>query len=122
MSNKTKSILQWTLAGLIGMIFLGSAINKFIGSEETVQMAAGIGLTLSTLKILGAVELISIILFLIPRTGILGTMLLTAYMGGAIFAHLGNGHPILSAVIIQALLWIAAVVRFPALTQTLKGV
>ena len=53
-------------------------------SEEGAKMAATFGLNASTMQMIGIVELISIILFLIPRTGILGTLLLAAYMGGAV--------------------------------------
>ena len=90
-------------------------------SEESAKMAATFGLNASTMQMIGIVELISIILFLIPRTGILGTLLLAAYMGGAIATHLEHGQSIVAPCVIQAFVWIVAVFRFPELRSRLMG-
>ena len=71
MSSKTKQIISWVLAGLVGALFLFSASGKLIPSEEGTKMAATFGLDASTMQMIGVVELISIVLFLIPRTGVL---------------------------------------------------
>lgn len=119
MTTKTKNIINWSLAALVGFIFIGSAISKFFGAEETVQMASGIGLSLDTFKVIGLVELVSVFLFLFPRTGVFGTLLLSAYMGGAIATHLTHGQSIIAPAIIQALLWVVALLRFPELKNRL---
>jgi hypothetical protein len=119
MTTKTKNIINWSLAGLVGFIFIGSAISKFMGSAETIQMAASIGLSAETFKIVGVVELLSVLLFLIPRTGIIGTLLLAAYMGGAIATHLTHGQSIIAPAVIEAIIWIVAAIRFPELKQRL---
>jgi DoxX-like family len=121
MSPKTRNIINWVLAGLVGFIFLGSAYGKFTGGEEGAKMAETFGLTGDIMKNIGAVELLAIILFLIPRTGILGTLLLVAYMGGAIATHLEHGQSIAAPAGIAAFVWIVAVVRFPELTQRILG-
>lgn len=84
-------------------------------------MATGFGLDASTFKMLGIVELISLILFVIPRTGVLGTLLLAAYMGGAIATHLEHGESIMAPCIITAFIWIVAVFRFPELRSRIMG-
>lgn len=119
MTQKNKNIINWILAGVVGLIFTGSGIGKLSGGEEAAQMAGSIGLTLADLKILGAVELISAVLFIIPRTGVLGTLLLAAYMGGAMATHLEHGLPVWAPAIIQAIIWIVAVIRFPELRSRL---
>lgn len=119
MTDKTKKIINWSLAGVVAFIFIGSAMSKFFAGSEDIRMAQGIGLTPAHLKIIGAIELISIILFIIPRTGILGTLLLAAYMGGGIATHLTHGQSIIAPVLIQAFVWIVAVVRFPELRSRL---
>ena len=121
MSPKTKQIISWVLAGLVGALFLFSASGKLMGSEEGAKMAATFGLDVSTLQMIGVVELISITLFIIPRTGVLGTLLLAAYMGGAIATHLEHGQSIVAPCIIQAFVWIVAVFRFPELRSRLMG-
>jgi len=122
MSSKTKNIINWVLAGLVGFVFIGSAIGKLTGGEEAIKMASGIGLNATSLKLVGVVELVSVVLFIIPRTGILGTLLLAAYMGGAIATHLEHNDSIVTAAAIQAILWIVAVIRFEELRFRLLGI
>lgn len=115
MTTKTKNIINWSLAGLVGFIFIGSAMSKFFANEETIKMAKGIGLRIETFKILGTVELISALLFLFPRTGIIDTLLLMAYMGGAIATHLTHGQSVMTPAIIKSIMRIVAVIRFSEL-------
>lgn len=121
MSDKTKNIISWVLAGLVAFIFVGSAISKFTANEEALKMAATFGLDASANFNLGVIEIACVILFAIPRTGILGTLLLAAYMGGAIATHLEHGLPVIAPCAIQAFLWIAAFVRFPELSKRILG-
>jgi len=117
MTTKTKNIIKWSMTGVVGFIFIGSAISKLTGGADALEMAQNIGLDAATFKVIGVIELLSVVLFTIPRTGILGTLLLAAYMGGAIATHLENGLPIMAPAAIQAFIWIVALVRFPELTQ-----
>ncbi len=121
MSPKTKQIISWVLAGVVGALFLFSASGKLMPSEEGAKMAATFGLDAAKMQMIGVVELISIILFLIPRTGVLGTLLLAAYMGGAIATHLEHGESIVAPCVIQAFIWIVAAFRFPELRSRLMG-
>jgi hypothetical protein len=115
----TKKIIYWVLTGLVAFIFIGSAIGKFTANAEALKMGASIGINPQTFTILGVIEIVSVLLFIIPRTGILGTLLLAAYMGGAIATHLEHGLPFLTQCIIQAFIWIVAVYRFPELRSRL---
>jgi DoxX-like family len=121
MSQKAIKIIGWVLTGILAFIFLGSSYSKLIGSDETIKSAAQWGLTASSLRIMGTIELLSIILFAIPRTGLLGTLLLVAYMGGAIAIHLTHALSVMAPCAIASLLWITATVRFPELRQRLFG-
>lgn len=119
MTTKTKNIINWSLAGIVGFIFISSAMSKFFGGEETIQMAKGIGLSEETFKVLGLVEMISVLLFLFPQTGIIGTLLLAAYMGGAMATHVTHGQSLIAPAFIEAIIWIVAVIRFPELKHRL---
>ncbi len=121
MSSKTKNIVGWVLGGLVTALFLFSGAGKFMAGEEGAKMAEGMGLTLSTLKTLGVVEIIAAFLFLYPRTGILGTLLLAAYMGGVIATHLEHGMDITAPCVIQAIIWCTAVFRFPELRSRIMS-
>lgn len=119
MSAKTRNVINWVLAALIAFIFTGSAISKLTADTEGLAQAAKFGLTKNTYTILGIIELLSVVLFLYPRTGIAGTLLLVAYMGGAISTHVEFAQPLTAPVLIAAFLWITAAVRFPELSKRL---
>jgi uncharacterized membrane protein YphA (DoxX/SURF4 family) len=117
MNTKTKKIIPWVLSFLLGILFFYSSFNKLTGDPETLKIGLTFGLDSATFKIIGAVELISIILFLIPRTGVLGALLLAAHMGGAIASHLEHGESIISAAFVQSFIWVTAILRFPELKE-----
>jgi hypothetical protein len=119
MSSKTTSIIQWVLAGLVAFIFIGSAFSKLTANAEALAEVAKFGLTPNTYQWLGIIELISVALFLYPRTGILGSLLLIAYMGGAISTHVEFAQPLMAPIAISAFVWVVAVIRFPELSKRL---
>jgi hypothetical protein len=117
---KILPVIRMGLTGIVSLLFIASAMSKFFGGEDTIAMAKGIGLSIEAFRMLGLVELISVILFLIPRTGMIGTMLLAAYMGGAMATHLTHGQALWGPMIIEGLVWIAAVFRFPELMARIR--
>jgi hypothetical protein len=121
MKPKTKKTIDWILTGLISLIFIGSACMKFLGSDEALDSASKLGITPSIFFAIGIIEIISIVLFIIPRTGIIGSLLLIAYMGGAIATHLEHGESIVAPCVISAFVWIVAFIRFHELSQKISG-
>lgn len=119
MSDKLNKIIYWVLTSLVAFVFVGSAFGKLTADMDALKIAVGFGLNAENYTILGVIEIISIILFIIPRTGVLGTLLLAAYMGGAIATHLEHGQSIVAPCVIQTFLWIVAVYRFPELKSRL---
>lgn len=119
MTTKTKNIIGWVLSGVIGLMLCASASDKILGSEHAVQMAASFGLPAKSYAILGTIEILSVLLFLYPRTGILGLLLVSSYFGGAIATHLQHQQNIVFPIAIEAFVWIAAIIRFPELTSRL---
>jgi hypothetical protein len=119
MSQKTIKITGWVLTIILGFLFAMSAIMKLTLSPETASQAVEIGITPGTYRMIGIIEIVSLVLFVVPRTGVLGTLLLIAYMGGAIVTHLEHQQPVIMAVSIQILLWITAIIRFPELRRRL---
>jgi hypothetical protein len=116
---KTNKTVAWVLTGLISLAFLGSAIGKLMANAEALKMAEQFGIDASTYLYIGIIELICLILFIIPRTGILGTLLLSAYMGGAIATHLEHGQSVIAPCVVQTVLFLVAFYRFPELRKTL---
>jgi len=118
-TQKTTKITGWVLTIILALLYAMSAFLKLTQNETAVAQAASIGIDAATYQFIGMIEIASLILFLIPRTAILGTLLLIAYMGGAIATHLQHQQPIAMAVIVQIVVWITAFIRFPELTQRL---
>ncbi|MCP9757191.1 DoxX family protein [Lacihabitans sp. CCS-44] len=116
MNNKTKNIIGWVLAGLLSFVFVGSGIMKIMGGNA--EMAKGLGGETNMLA-LGILELVMVILFLIPKTGVVGALLMIAYIGGAMAVHLTTGQSIIFLVVIQIVIWLISAFRFPELTQRL---
>jgi len=122
MKTKTKNIIGWVLSGVLGLMLIASAFDKIISSPHAIDMATSFGISPQQYMFLGIIEVASVILFLYPRTGILGLLLLSSYLGGAIATHLQHHQDIIFPAAFEVLLWIAAVVRFPELMQRIRRV
>jgi hypothetical protein len=118
-----KKIITLSLTGLIGLLFIASALGKFITAENSEQaiQSAKMGISFDTIKYIATIEIMAAVLFLIPRTGILGFSLLTAYLGGAIATHLTHGISVVAPCVFMALLWIVGMIRFNEIGQRLLG-
>lgn len=121
MTQKTIKITAWSLTVVVGLLLALSASLKIIQSQEALTHAAALGIDSQTYFILGIIEIASLILFIIPRTAILGTLLLIAYMGGAIATHLVHQQAVIVPAAVQILIWITAAVRFPELSHRISA-
>jgi hypothetical protein len=121
MNKQTTQYIGWALSAGVAFIMLSSAMGKLSGAQEGLDMAKNLGIDASSFKTLGIIEVVAVILFLIPQTGILGTLMLVAYMGGAIATHLQHGFPMMAPIAISAFIWCVAVFRFPELRSRLFG-
>lgn len=119
MNNKTKNIIGWSLSGLLGAFLLFSAFGKLSG--QMTEMMVSFGFTEGEVTLIAIGEIASVVLFLIPRTSSLGTLLLSAYMGGAIATHMQAAPPAESYLvpsIILVAIWIAALFRVPGILKS----
>jgi len=123
MNPKTRNIIGWALTIALAGFLLFSAAGKFMDNEQMRAMLPALGLTAEKARIIGIVEIVATLLFLIPRTGVLGSMLLAAYLGGAIATHVTHPEagPATFAILIQCVLFITAAIRFPELNARLLG-
>ena len=128
MQTKPKSKTQlWAgrvLSGLVILFMLFDAFGKFIKLPAAVQTTVGeLGYAEHHLFLLGFIALIATVLYAIPKTSVLGAVLLTAYLGGAIAAQLRVDHPLFSHVLFPVYLalfaWMGVVLRMPILKSFL---
>src|SRR6476620_10489860 len=107
-----KSKVGWVLSVLPSLLLLFSGFGKVTGAEEVLQGLPKFGIDASMAKGLGLVEILIALLFLIPRTSFIGAILITGWMGGAIFTHLRFGQPLFMQIIIPILVWIGFGLRY----------
>lgn len=124
-TQATSKALVWVsyiLQGLIGLLFLMGAVSNLMGSEESVATGMEMGYPEASLFQLGVVLLVSTLLYLIPRTRVLGAVLLTAWLGGAVATHIIHGDPLFNTVmpvVFGVLIWLALLLRDPGLRKFL---
>lgn len=111
---KGRRIAGWILAGLITAMILMAATMKLMGGDELAKNFAKYGLEGRQILI-GSGELISAILFIIPRTSSLGVLLLSSLMGGAIVTHMEHAEAFFAPVVVLLLVWITGWLRNPEL-------
>lgn len=107
----TGRILSWIPSALL--IF--SAAMKFSKSEELAKGMTHLGWPVNYAPGLGILELSCVIVYLIPKTSIVGAILLTGYMGGAMATHVRIGEPPVLHVLIGVVFWLALYLREPRL-------
>jgi hypothetical protein len=119
-ASKTRRIAAWILTGLLSALFVASAAAKLLQAELAVKGFTELGLG-DHLLLIGVGELVSAILFFIPRTNSLGLLLLSAYMGGAIVTHMQHGQPYIAQSVILVLIWVAGYLRHPEVLQSFRS-
>jgi len=117
----SKGIL-WTgriMSTLPVLMLLFSATMKFSGSPDLAKGFEHLGWKIQLAPSLGVLELVCTVLYAIPRTSVLGAILLTAYLGGATAAHARVGDPFVSTIIVGVVLWGGLFLRNPRLRALL---
>ena len=96
------------LSALPALFLLVDAIMKLVKPAPVVKATVALGYPESVILPLGIVLLICTVLYLIPRTSVLGAILLTGYLGGAVATHvrIGSGaFPLVFPLVLGTLLW-----------------
>src|SRR5258705_11072343 len=96
---------------LASLVFLMSGVMKLKGGAEVMQGMDHLGLPASLILPLAIIEISCVVIYLIPKTSILGAILLTGFIGGAICAPLRVGDPFYVQIIIGILIWLGLYLR-----------
>jgi hypothetical protein len=105
----------WALSILAALLFVVSALMKVKGGPELDQGMAHLGLPASMVKPLAILELTCLAIYLIPRTAVLGAILLTGYIGGTIVTHWRSGDPFIVNIVLGIVVWLGIYLREPRL-------
>ncbi len=101
---------------LIALAFGMSAMMKVKGGPEFGEQAAKLGLPDSMRLPLAVLEVTCLVVYLIPQTAVIGAILLTGYIGGAICTHLRIGDTfVVPHIVIGILFWLGIYLREPRL-------
>lgn len=101
-------IAGWVLSGLIALFLAGaSAAPKFMGIAAATDAMTVVGWPLKYLVLIGCIEVGCMILFLIPRTALLGAVLTTGLLGGSLAANLRVDNPLFSHTLFSIYLGVA---------------
>jgi hypothetical protein len=107
----------WTgrvISGLVVLFLLFDGVTKVMKVAPVLQASAQLGIPVSLIVAIGAVLLICTVIYAIPSTSILGAILLTGYLGGAVAVQARIGNPLfetLFPVIFGVLVWAGIVLR-----------
>ena len=111
MTTSASQVELWTgriMSAVPSLFLLVDGIMKLVKPAIVVETTVQLGYPESVISGLGIVLLGSTVLYLVPATSVLGAILLTGYLGGAVATHVRVGagaFEILFPVIVGALLW-----------------
>lgn len=95
----------YAMSALPSLMLFFSAGMKLAKPAPLIEGFAKMGYPEHLALGIGVVELISTILYLIPRTSVLGAILLTGYLGGATATHVRLSEPFIGPVVFGVLIW-----------------
>ena len=96
---------------LVSLVFAMSAFMKLKGGAEVMQGMAHLGLPGSLIMPLAILEISCVVIYLIPATSVLGAILLTGYIGGAICTHWRVGDPFFIQIALGIFVWLGLYLR-----------
>lgn len=106
------------VSGLPALFLLVDGAMKLVKPAPVVEATVRLGYPESTIVPIGIVLVVCTIIYLIPKTSVLGAILLTGYLGGAVATQVRAGEPLFSiifAIVFGVLLWLGLYLRNPTL-------
>ena len=111
----------YILTGLVALFLTFDTVMKVLRLAPAVQGTTELGYPGGTVLWIGVIELVCLVLYLAPRTSVLGALLLTGYLGGAIATHVRVGSPLAShtlfPIYVAFMVWGGLYLREPRLRE-----
>jgi hypothetical protein len=117
-----KVSIGWGASVLVILFLMMDAVMKILALPVVLEAGASIGFPGPSMnRALGVLLLVCTLLYLAPPTSVIGAILITAYLGGAVATHLRLGNPlfthVLFGVYVGVFLWAGLVLRQPQLLK-----
>jgi hypothetical protein len=108
--NQSSAVYAGRVLSGVGVLFLAmDAAMKLLQLPAAVEGTTQLGYPAAVILPIGIIQLACLVLYLVPRTAVLGAILWTGYLGGAIATHVRVGNPLFTHVLfpiyVAALLW-----------------
>jgi len=110
------------LSILVSGLFAFSAVMKLTRQPAVVEGMGQLGLPQGMMVPLGVIELLCVIIYLVPKTAILGAILFTGYIGGTIVTHWRLGQPVYMQIACGVIVWLGLYLRRPRLRELVWSV
>jgi hypothetical protein len=103
------------LSSLAAAFLLFDSLGKLLEAQPVIDGTLQLGYPRDVVFTLGVILLGSVIAYLVPRTSVLGALLLTAYLGGAVATHVRVENPLFSHTLfptyVAAVVWAGLILR-----------
>lgn len=101
----------WVVSILPVLMLVMSGVMKLTKSPEVLEGFEHLGWSANLALALAIAELTSTVLYVIPQTAVLGAILLTGYLGGAIATHVRIGEPFWIPIVLGVMIWLGLFLR-----------
>ena len=112
----------WIISGLVMLFLVFDGVTKILKVTPVLEACEKLGISSSTVPGIGLLLLACTVIYAIPRTSVLGAILLTAFLGGAVAIHVRGGSgafPVAFAVAFGLLAWLGLALRDPQLLRSI---
>jgi hypothetical protein len=97
--SKTWTRIGWVLSAITMLFMLFDAGGKLFLESHVVESTTKIGFPVAAIRPIGVIALLCTILYAVPRTAILGAILLTGFYGGAVASKIRIEDPLFSSIL-----------------------
>jgi hypothetical protein len=114
----------WILTAALTLFFVFDFATKLIRMPAVVDATVQMGFPATAVPVIGATLLVCTVLWVVPRTTIVGAVGLTGYLGGAVCAQLrldADLFTLVFPVVFGLLVWTATLLRSPATRALVKA-
>jgi hypothetical protein len=113
--GKAALIIGWVLSVLPALMLLAGAAMSLSGSKQAVEGSRAYGFTDRAGVAIGITAAVCAILYLLPPTAVLGAILMTGYLGGAVATHVRAQESFIAPIIVGIVVWLGLFLRDPRL-------
>jgi hypothetical protein len=101
LQTRGQTITGWVLSGIVILFLVMDSVMKLLVLPQVTSTMAALGWPgdAGTARTLGALTIVCTLLYAVPATSVLGAVLLTAYLGGAVATHARIASPLFTHIL-----------------------